>query len=288
MDWTKATNEELFRELGRNLGRERELRGRMQRAKAEGDMAEYRCQESILRHMTNAIQARAELEHRKILVPPDLAPTSPPPDLGNMVYELRQACPETYRQALESVIQKERDDPEFEGLLWDLDRGLHTETYGFLTFLDDMRPGLFHFTTSANWEKIKMSGFIEPSGKKHSGAFDYDRSNPHLAAVKKAVALFDFKDLPREKCLQLADKYSSCFSSLVDRETREGVWLTIDRKGLPSELEKVVPTEENIGTLWLPYLEAFHSRPIPIACVKRAERIHVAVSGEVSIGSVIS
>jgi hypothetical protein len=205
-----------------------------------------------------------------------------------MLYQLREACPPAYRDALESIIQRERNDPDFEATAWKIESSLYTEEQGFLSFLERMRPGLFHFTTEENWKLIKTSRFIMPSGGERNGSFPYDRQNPHLAAKKKAVALFDFLELPREKCLLLANGWRTCFLSLGERNTGRGVWLTLDRGKLSQVPEKVIPTEHNLGSLWLFYLEAFYPEPIPIDCVSSAEQIRVANSGEIFIGPALS
>lgn len=120
---------------------------------------------------------------------------------------------------------------------------------------------------------------IQPSGV-HRGAFAYAEDHPHLARVRESVALFDFRYLPMEKSLILAEKWHSSFTALVG-PNRTGVWLTLDPTKLPNPVEIIRPTQENLGHLCLFHLESHHRGSVPHDCILSEQEMTILERGEI-------
>lgn len=127
-----------------------------------------------------------------------------------------------------------------------------------------LRTGIFHRTGIEGYRGIRQLGHILPN--KGQFPYSYPQSKFYYGPSKGYVCLFDFESAAEKDCIAIHHTWGHFFS---DHQPAT-VALRLNRQILGSELlpNSAAP---KLGTegykSYIPYIEAWYPRPIPLAAV---------------------
>ena len=151
-----------------------------------------------------------------------------------------------------------RDDPQFERERADFFAGRLGKLF------PQLKPGLWHVTGPRGYLGIHETGFIEPSTGKHPHTFPQTENS--FALHNGCVSLFDLASATEDECAFMSWKWTTFFSHFRPFT----VAFDLNRQLLsPNLLPYSASRTPGNTTIAIPWVEAWHRGPIPVAAIQR-------------------